>query len=77
MVLQMPVCRAVVRLDEGSSSEDVARDVIRTLGAVTANFAAVAPAFLAITTDNLSVDQALSLVRIPEGAKKSLIGGES
>ncbi len=77
LVLQMPVCRAVVRVDESVLSEDVARDVIRTLGSVTANFAAVAPAFLAITTDKLSVDEALSRVRHPEGAKKSLIGRES
>lgn len=77
LVLQMPVCRAVVRVDESVLSEDVARDVIRTLGSVTANFAAVAPAFLAITTDKLSVDEALSRVRNPEGAKKSLIGRES
>jgi hypothetical protein len=77
LVLQMPVCRAVVRVDESVLSEDVARDVIRTLGSVTANFAAAAPAFLAITTDKLSVDEALSRVRIPEGTKKSLIGRES
>jgi hypothetical protein len=44
---------------------------------VTANFAAVAPAFLAVTADNKSVNEALGLVRIPEGTKKSLIGGES
>lgn len=77
LVLLMPVCHAVVRVDEDASSEDVARDVIRALGSVTANFAAVAPAFLAITADKLCADQALSLVRIPKGAKKSLIGGES
>ena len=76
-VLQMPVCRAVVRVDQGASQEDVAADVIRTLGSVTANFAAVAPAFLAITADNLSVSDALSLVQVPEGARKSLVGGES
>ena len=77
LVLQMPVCRAVVRVDESATQEDVAADVIRTLGSVTANFAAVAPAFLAITTDKLSVDEALSRVRNTEGAKKSLIGRES
>ena len=77
LVLQMPVCRAVVRVDESATQEDVAADVIRTLGSVTANFAAVAPAFLAITADNKSVNEALSLVRVPEGTKKSLIGGES
>ena len=77
LVLQMPVCRAVVRVDESATQEEVAADVIRTLGSVTANFAAVAPAFLAITADSKSVNEALSLVRVPEGTKKSLIGGES
>ena len=77
LVLQMPVCRAVVRVDENASAEDISSEVIRTLGSVTANFAVVAPAFLAITADNKSVDEALSRVRIPEGTKKSLIGGES
>lgn len=77
LVLQMPVCRAVVRVDESATQDDVASDVIRTLGSVTANFAAIAPAFLAITSDNKSVNEALSLVRISEGTKKSLIGGES
>lgn len=77
LVLQMPVCRSVVRVDENASAEDMARDVIRALGSVTANFAAVAPAFLAMTADGLNTDAALRLVRLPESAKKSLIGGES
>ena len=77
LVLQMPVCRAVVRVDENASAEDISSEVIRTLGSVTANFAAVAPAFLAITADNKSVNEALGLVRLPEGTKKSLIGEES
>lgn len=76
-VLQMPVCRAVVRVEPSSSPEDVASEVIRTLGSVTANFAAVAPAFLAITADNLSVNDAVGLIQVSHGAKKSLVGKES
>ena len=65
LVLQMPVCRSVVRIDSEATVEEVAKEVIGTLSSVTANFVAVAPAFLGIATQGLSVEESLERVKIP------------
>ena len=74
LVLQMPVCRSVVRIDSYATDEEVAAKVMRTLASVTANFVAVAPAFLAITSDGLGAHEALKLMHNVEDEMNSFAG---
>jgi hypothetical protein len=77
LVLQMPVCRSVVRIDKDAAVDEVAADVIRTLGSVTANFVASAPAFLAVTSEGLGARAALKLLEHVDEHMKSFVGGNS
>jgi len=74
LVLQMPVCRSVVRIDTHATDEEVAAEVMRTLGSVTANFVAAAPAFLAITSDGLGAHEALKRMQHVDEDMKSFAG---
>lgn len=74
-VLQMPVCRAVVRTDEDASAATVADSVIRVLGSVTANFAAVAPVFAGVAQDGLTTTEALRRMQRPAVSGSPSISG--
>jgi len=77
LVLQMPVCRSVVRIERHATDEEVAEDVIRTLGSVTANFVAAAPAFLAVTSDGLGAHEARERMQQVDDDMKIFAGRNS
>ena len=77
LVLQMPVCRSVVRIDTHATDEEVAEDVIRTLGSVTANFVAAAPAFLAVTSEGLGAHEARKRMQQVDDDMKIFAGRNS
>jgi len=76
-VLQIPVCRAVVRIDSDASFDQIAQEVIATLGSVSANFVSAAPSFLAVTSDGLSAREALHRQQPRDEHMKSLVGGNN
>jgi hypothetical protein len=73
----MPVCRSVVRIDTHATDEEVAEDVIRTLGSVTANFVAAAPAFLAVTSEGLGAHEARKRMQQVDDDMKIFAGRNS